>query len=109
MGMRLRSVGSWLVPTFGGCVGTTWIAVTLLAIFGPTEPLLGGRFSNWIVAMLVATPLALVLVIALCLADIALVKWRRIPTGRRALVISGIAPIAVGTIYTVHRPGQYGE
>ncbi len=107
--MRLRSVGSWLVPTFGGCVGTTWIAVTLLGIFGPTDPLLGDRFWNWVASMLVATPLALLLVIALCLADIALLKWRRIPTGLHALAISSVAPILVGIAYTLHRPGQYGD
>jgi hypothetical protein len=107
--MRLKRLSSWLVPTFGGCVGATWIAVTLLAIFGPTEPLLGGRFMNWVVGMLIATPLALLLVGALIAVDVLLLRWRRIPVGRRAWVSSSIAPILVGVVYTVHRPAQYGE
>jgi hypothetical protein len=107
--MRIKSVGAWLFPTFGGCVGVTWIAVTILGIFGPTDPLLGDRFWNWVASMLIATPLAFLLAAALVAADIALVKWRRVPTGRHALVISGIAPLLVGTIYSLHRPGQYGN
>ena len=107
--MRLRSVSSWLVPTFGGCVGATWIAVTLLGIFGPIEPLLGDRFDNWLVAMLVATPLALMLGAVLCACDVALVRWRRIPTGAHALAISAAAPLLVGAVYALHRPGRYGD
>jgi hypothetical protein len=83
--------------------------VTLLCVFGPTDPLLGSRFWNWVAAMLVATPLSFFLTLVLCLVDVALIKRRAIPIGARAFVLSAIAPILVGIAWEIHPPGQHGE
>jgi hypothetical protein len=107
--MPVRRLSNWLVPTFGGAIGCAWLATTLLGIVGPTDPLLGNRFWNWVASMLVTTPLAALLGGMLCLTDVMLVKWREIPLGRRAWWMSAIAPLGVGLAYTVHRPGQHGS
>jgi hypothetical protein len=74
---------------------------------GPVEPLLGDRFSNWVLAMLVTTPLALVFGTVLALADGALGRWLETPSGPRAWWTSAAASLIVALVYAVHPPGQH--
>jgi hypothetical protein len=101
---RVRNV---IGPTLAGTLAPMSVYVTLAAAFGPTEPLLGGRFSNWVVGMIVGSVLALVVAITLLLSDLALLRWRAVPTGRRAFGSAAVATVLAGCVHAVARPGRY--
>ena len=105
--MRLRRLSSWFLPTLGGSLGSAWIGTTLVGIFGPIDPLLGNRLWNWVASMAVTTVLTMMRSGLLLMTDLALLKWREIPVGRRACWMSASAPVLLALLYWLHRPGGH--
>jgi hypothetical protein len=98
-----------MAPALGGTLGSSWVSLTVAALVGPTEPLLGDRFWNWVVMMLVGTPLALALGVALLGADLVLLRGRPLPVGPRAWAMGVVAPWLLALVYTLHAPARHGQ
>jgi hypothetical protein len=104
-----RGMSSWVAPAILGPLASAWVGITLLALVGPTEPLLGSRFWNWVISMALGSLLALLLGSSLLAADVVLARWRALPTGPRAWVMGAGAPWLLALAYQLHSPGQHGN
>jgi hypothetical protein len=76
----------WLVPTLFGPAAGAWIAATIFAVAGYTDPKLGDAFQNWVLGMALGTVIGLGMSAAFTAVDVALLKAsaRLLPTGARA-------------------------
>jgi hypothetical protein len=108
--MKVRSISSWVFPSFFGTLASSWAYVTLATVFGFGWPFPGSRILSWLVLMAIATPVAAALVGATLTFDIILlaVKARELPQGRSAWRMAAISPLLVGLSYVFFRPSLLG-
>jgi len=76
---------------------TVWTLVSLGSLLGNALTILGRRFDQWAIAMLVGTFFASAVAVALVAADVLLLrmKVRALPEGGRAWLSSLAAPLTV--------------
>ncbi len=107
--MKVRSITSWVFPSFFGTLASSWAYVTLATVFGFTWPF-PSRILSWLVLMAIATPVAAGLVGATLVFDVILlaVKARELPQGRAAWRMAAISPLLVAVSYVFFRPTLLG-
>jgi hypothetical protein len=107
--MKVRSIGSWVFPSFFGTLMSSWLYVTMATLFGFTWPF-PSKILSWLVLMAIATPVAAGLGGATLLFDVVLlaVRARELPQGRAAWRMAAISPIFVAVSYIFFRPTLLG-
>jgi hypothetical protein len=83
-----------------GPVITTVALVTILALIGPHEPLLGGPFINWLISVGLFAPLALLQ--GACMLGFGAVFRARAIAALLAPVVIAAGLVRVGTTLTCH-------
>lgn len=102
----MSSFRPWLVPTLAGPFVTMWTLVTIAFLLVGQAQILGERLDSWALAMVLSGFLAAGQVVALLVADVALLKlkWRRLPTGARVWLSSLASPFVVQTVFMIPLP-----
>jgi hypothetical protein len=108
--MKVRSIASWVFPSFFGTLTSSWAYVTLATIFGFAWPFPQSKLISWLVLMAIATPVAAGLVAATLAFDVILlaVKARALPQGAAAWRMAAVSPLLVALSYVFFRPTLLG-
>jgi len=94
-----------LLPTLLGPVVTAVVVVTASVAMGKHDPLVGGPFMNWLIAVLLFGVLALVLGASMLGADVLFAALGRRPiTGMCAWIAGLLAPLPVAVFWAAVPP-----
>jgi hypothetical protein len=106
--MKVRSIASWVFPSFFGTLASSWAYVTLATMFGFTP--FPSKILSWLLLMAIATPVAAALVSVTLFFDVILLaaKARELPQGRAAWRMAAVSPLLVAVSYVFFRPTLLG-
>ncbi|MCS6902242.1 MAG: hypothetical protein NZX77_21065 [Polyangiaceae bacterium] len=106
--MKISRLASWIGPTYVGTIASSWLAITAYLFLPRSSHVLGDPWITWLLLATVATPVASLLATTMLVVDVILLKFKvcALPTGKRALGMSLLAPLPVAASLWYFWPGS---